>query len=255
MADIDIANYAEDNALYVTADDLDRVIASLENASNILFKWLSGNLFKGNADKCHLLANVKVEVSIKIGDFNIMNRECEKLLGVKFGYKLTLNSHVSNLCKNTSRKINALARVVPCMSISKRRILMNAFFKSQFNYCPLVWMCHSRINNRKINRLHERCLRIIYNDKISSFEKHNRNLQVLVTEMFKINRGISSSIMNGIFEPRAEHLYNLRCISQFSALLVSTVFHGTETISFLGPNICSLLPETFKNIDSLIRLY
>ena len=54
----------------------------------------------------------------------------------------------------------------------------------------------------KINELHKRCLRIIYNDKTSSFEIllekdgsvsiHNRNLQDLATEMFKISRGISS---------------------------------------------------------------
>ena len=72
---------------------------------------------------------------------------------------------------------------------------MNAFFKSQFSYCPLVWMCHSRANNSKINRLHERCFRIIYSDKQSSIEEllekdgfvtiHQRNLQVLATEMYK----------------------------------------------------------------------
>ena len=54
--------------------------------------------------------------------------------------------------------------------------------------------------------------------------------------------------MKNIFEPRAEHL---GCIPQFSAPLVSTVFHGTESISFLWPKIQSLLPENFKNIDSL----
>ena len=69
--------------------------------------------------------------------------------------------------------------------------------------------------------------------------------------MFKINRGILSSIMKEIFEPRAENPYDLRCISRFSAPLVSTIFHGTESISILGPKIWSLLPETFKNIDSL----
>ena len=57
--------------------------------------------------------------------------------------------------------------------------------------------------------------------------------------------------MKGIFEPKAEHPYNLRCISQFSAPLVSTVVHGTESTSFFGPKIWSLLPENFKNIDSL----
>ena len=89
-----------------------------------MFIWFSDNLFKGNADKCRSLVNVKDEISMKIGDLNIVNSECEKILGVKFDYKFTLQvySHVSDLCKNASRKINALARVVPFMSISKHRI-------------------------------------------------------------------------------------------------------------------------------------
>ena len=57
--------------------------------------------------------------------------------------------------------------------------------------------------------------------------------------------------MKGIFESKAEHPYNLLCISHFSALLVSTVFHGTESISFFGPKIWILLPENFENIDFL----
>ena len=83
---------------------------------------------------------------------------------------------------------------------------MNAFFKSQFNNYPLVWMCHSRINITKINRLHERHISIIYNNKMPSFENllekdgsvsiYNRNLQVLEKEMFRINRGISSSVIH-----------------------------------------------------------
>ena len=63
---------------------------------------------------------------------------------------------------------------------------MNAFFNSQFSYCPLIWMFHSRLINNKINRLHERCPRIVYSDNQSSFEEflekdntvsvHQRNL-------------------------------------------------------------------------------
>ena len=125
-----------------------------------------------NADKCHLLVHVKDEVSMKITDLNIVHSECKKRLGGKFYYKITFNSHVSDLCKNASRKINVLARVAPYMSISKRHVLIKQCFnnKSQFNYCPLVWMYHSRINRAKINRLQERCLRIIYNDKTSSLK-------------------------------------------------------------------------------------
>ena len=111
------------------------------------------------------------KTKINIGEFSIENSDCEKLLGVKIDNKLTFDCHVFDMCKEANRKINALARTTPFININKRRILMNSFFRSQFNYCPLIWMCHSRTNNRKINRLHKRCLRIIYNDKQSSFIK------------------------------------------------------------------------------------
>ena len=84
------------------------LVTSLENTSNTLFKWFSDNLFKGNADKCLLLVNVKDKISMKLGDFNIANSEWEKLLCVNFDYKLTFNSNVSDLCENASRKINSL---------------------------------------------------------------------------------------------------------------------------------------------------
>ena len=54
MDELDITNYADNNTPYVTAEDIDGVIASLENASNTLFKWFRGNLFKDKVGKCHL---------------------------------------------------------------------------------------------------------------------------------------------------------------------------------------------------------
>ena len=147
------------------------------------------------------------------------------------------------------------------MEIEKRKLLMNAFFTSQFSYCPLIWMCHSRENNRKINMLHERCLRIIYNDKQSSFIEllnkdnsvsiHMRNIQKLAIEMFKFRKGLSPPLMGNIFKLRTEIPYNLRNISEFSRPTVNSVYHGTESISNLGPKIWDILPQELKVIDNL----
>ena len=104
-----------------------------------------------NSDKCHLLVSTNNTVKIKIGYFDITNSKSEKLLGVKFDHKLPFDDHISELCKKTSRKIHALSRVAFYMNISKRGILMNAFLKSQFSYCPLVWMSHNHANNGKKN--------------------------------------------------------------------------------------------------------
>ena len=55
------------------------------------------------------------------------------------------------------------------MIIPKKKLLMN--FISQFNYCALVWISHSRLINNKINRQHQKCLHNVCSDKTSSFEK------------------------------------------------------------------------------------
>ena len=75
------------------------------------------------------------------------------------------------------------------MCANKKRVLMKEFIESQFSYCPLIWIFHSRGVNNKINRLHERSLRIVYKDNISSFKDllkkdrsftiHQRSIQSL----------------------------------------------------------------------------
>ena len=170
-SDIDIANLADDNTSYLSAKNVEDVIESLERALVSLFRWFENKHLKGNANKCHFLVSTSQEVSLNVSNFKIKNSDCEKLLGVKLHCKLRFDQHITDLCRRASRKIHALARVTPFMNLSTRRLLMNSFFKTQFNYCPLIWMCHSRENNRKINRLYEKCLRTIYNDKQSSFNE------------------------------------------------------------------------------------
>ena len=163
--DIDIANFVHDNTPYLSAKNVEDVIESLERASLSLFRWFQNNLSKGNVGKCHFLVSANKEVSLHVNTFKTKNDDCEKLLGVKFDSKLRFDQHVTDLCRKASRKIHALARVTPFMNLSKRRLLMNSFLKTPFNYCLLIRMCHSRENNKKINRLHERCPRTIYNHR------------------------------------------------------------------------------------------
>ena len=137
---------------------------------------------------------------------------------------------------------------------------MNSFFKTQFNYCRLICMCHSCENKRKINRLHERCLRTMYNDKQSSFNKllekddsvliHEQNLHHLTTKMYKITNALSTPFMKDIF-PKNRNPCNLRQNSQSSRPQINTGYHGTESILNVGPKIWDLVPSNLKEISYL----
>ena len=175
---------------------------------------------KGNEDKCHVLIRTKENVCVNIGTTQITNSACEKLLGIKVDSSLNFEDHIGSICKKAGAKLNTLTRIANHMPFQKRKLLMNAFFTSQFSYCPLTWMFHSRKLNNKINRLHERCLRVVYNDRLSTFEEllnkdnsvsfHHRNIQCLATEMFKVHLGEAPQILNEVFPLSEPSAYNLR---------------------------------------------
>ena len=94
-----------------------------------------------------------------------------KLLGITLDNNLRFDKHVSNICLKTNRTISALTRLAKFLSFKKRRVLFKAFIVLQFEYFPLVWMFNGRQDNDKINYIHERALRIVYNETMTSFEK------------------------------------------------------------------------------------
>ena len=77
---------------------------------------------------------------------------------------MNFQSHIDSICKKTNQKLNALFRVSSFMSVDKLSLLINSFIRSQFSYCPLIWMFCNRTSMNKINRIQERCLRLVLND-------------------------------------------------------------------------------------------
>ena len=121
-------------------------------------------------------------------------------------------------------------------------------------------MFHSRCANNRINRLHERSLRITYNDYESTFQEllykdnsvriHQRNLQLLAILVYKVKNNLAADITYDIFNPNQSY-YNLRNNNIFQRKNVRTVRYGTESLSFLAPKIWALLPDEIIKAETL----
>ena len=103
----------------------------------------------------------------KIGTSQVIETHFVNLLGIKMESELTFNKHMDLVCKKASQKLNALSRMCVFIPFNKRKMLLNAFFSSQFSFSPLVWMFHNRRINAKINNLHYIALRMIYMYEVS----------------------------------------------------------------------------------------
>ena len=78
-----------------------------------MFEWFENNFLKSNANKYHLLVSSSDYVNLRGSEYDI-----------------TFEKHITDICRKASRKIYALARIAPYMDLSKRRMVMNAFFNS-----------------------------------------------------------------------------------------------------------------------------
>ena len=205
-----VANYADDTTPYIAEDTIPEVIEALENCSKVLFTWFQNNGMKANSDKSHLILSTQEVFEANINNDIIYSSNSKKLLGITIDSKLKFDEHLTNLCNKASQKLSALARVSSYMTLPQKRRIMKAFITSQFGYCPLVWMFCSRNMNNRINRIHERSLRIVYNDFISTFSDllqkdnsvsiHYRNIQLLCIEIFKVRHQLSPDIMNNVLK-------------------------------------------------------
>ena len=118
-----------------------------------LSEWFTENFMILNPDKCHYMClgkDAENDIS-KFCDKELKSSELETVLGIEIDHKLTFESHVKTLCSKAANKLSALQRIVNIIDEEKRNLLFNAIIKSQFSYCPLIWMfCSRRSNNLTI---------------------------------------------------------------------------------------------------------
>ena len=168
------------------------------------------------------------------------------MLSLDIDRNLNFNEYVSSLCRKVGNKLSVLARLSNFMSFKQRRILLKNFIESQFGYCPLIWMFHSRRVNNKINHLNKRSFRIVYKYSYSSyvdllakgksFTVHQTNIQSLAVELFKVKRNLSNVIMCNILKARTQ-TYNLRLKADFVRDCVNTRRYDLDSLSYFASEV------------------
>ena len=195
-----------------------------------------------NPTKCHYtcLGKTKENDTCNFGNISLKNSDKEVILGLTIDNKLSFDNHVKKICRKASQKTCALSRILNYLESNQKKILFKGMIRSQFSYCPLIWMFFSRKPNNLINKVHERSLRIVSSDNHGSFKSllskckeiiiHQRYLQVLMTETYKIINGVTPPVMENLFILR-ENTRNLRNSQEIPNENKKTIKYGIETIS------------------------
>ena len=143
-----------------------------------------------------------------VGDVLLWEEHSVKLLELFIDSELSFDNDVKIICKKTSQKLTATLRLANILSVEKRKLLLKTFFESQFSYCPWLWMFCSHKLNHRINRLHDRALRVAYSDYASNSEEllqkdgsttiQQKNIRAVEVEMYKKSHKISPIFMEDL---------------------------------------------------------
>ena len=261
----EVCNYADDNSLTVADTNVSTIIAKLELDILVLNTWFENNGMLLNENKCQfMIIESSHSTRNNVAKINVAGKtieECKKgkLLGITFDNNLTMAEHIKHICKQASNKLYALARISHFLDETKRRILMKSFIISQFNYCPIIWMYCQRKSNNLINRIHERSLRIAYNDYVSDFNSllgkdnsvtiHQRNIQMLTSEVYKTLNNLNPSFMKEIFHLKQQHYFTRN--EHLAYPNPRTVIYGLESFGYKASQLWSSIPEDVQHATDI----
>ena len=160
-------NFTDDNSLSASTKTVAELKNTLQSESETIINWFKNNKMIVNPEKFeaiifhkqkHDYSNETIKFHNKISAtvFSV------RLLGVQPDDKLNFSLHVTNICKSAANQLSALIRLDKFFE--GNTVLINSYFMSNFNYCPLRWMFSNARPLNKIENLQKRALRFLHNN-------------------------------------------------------------------------------------------
>ena len=103
--------------------------------------WFQENNMIVNADKFQETivkgnSDISNQYTLNIDDNQVTSKKPVKLLGINIDNRLSLDEHVSSLCKKASNQLNAISRLYRNLGFKEKGVLINTLVYANFNYCP-----------------------------------------------------------------------------------------------------------------------
>ena len=165
--------YADDTQIYMSFSpvspegqrDAQNIIAT---TLNTIQSWMSANLLKLNQEKTEVIVfSTKVNRSrhtlstISFGDVEISASTHAKSLGVTFDQFLSMEKHISEVCRSSYFHLHNLARIRKCLDRHTAEIMVHSLITSRLDYCNSVLYGASAGSLRRLQMVQNSAARIL----------------------------------------------------------------------------------------------
>jgi hypothetical protein len=242
------------------------VLSALRKDTDNAIKWFTNNFMQVNPSKFQFMCLKSVtskEIIPQFIEVNGTNIPCEKevkLLGITIDDKLKFDKQVDIICKNAARQLNVIYRFKCIFDLKEKEKIYNTFIISKFNYCPIIWHFCGKACTKKIEKIQERALRFMFNDKISTYSSllekcgyatlHVRRIKTIASEVFKSLNDLNPIFMSEMFTVK-DISYDLRDSNILFQPKFKKITYGKNTFKYYGSHIWNLLPNDVKTCTDI----
>ena len=131
------------NNLPISGEDKELIKSMLSSDFMIVENWFFENYMILNPGKCYFMCigkNVSDSELLNLNSLNLKNCKEVEVLSITIDRNLNFKGHIKNICRKAGQKLGALLRISSHINTDKKSLLYKSMIKSQFAYCPLVWM-------------------------------------------------------------------------------------------------------------------
>ena len=182
-------NFVDDNSLSAYESYIKHLKLNLESESKTGISWFHSNKMIVNPGKFQgiIIDKKKNHTAeyISIDQKNVKTSSSVKHLEVYIDDKLNFNLHITKVFRSAANQLHTLKRLQMFLNFEEQKTLINSYFYSNFNYCPIVWMFSSAKSLNKVEYLQKRALHFLYEHYVSTYEEL---LQKAGKETMKVNR-------------------------------------------------------------------
>ena len=259
-----LSNYADDNQLTSSDIDPEKVQAALVRDFEITSKWFRDCGLFLNLDKCKLVVlpeRKSDQVELCIDGSQVKATDNVELLGVVIDNRLNFKSNLSKLIKKVGRQIDVLNRFKHILSFRSKIRIYRAFIMPHFTYCSSVWNSCLKEDSDRLERLHERALRYVFNDFCNGYDSlcskigyslSCRRKQDMLLIIFKALNNSMPQYIQSLFNVR-ENKKNLRGNNKLVLPVAKTTTYGLKSTSYIAAKAWNALPDNLRSVADFAR--
>jgi len=268
---VSLQQYADDTQLYIacSVDDAASALSILESCLASLHSWFCHNGLALNPSKSEAillgtrqrLSSFPILVGIQTANSSVPISDHITTLGVTLDSNLTLNGHVSSVCKSSYYSIKALRHIRPVLTLDMARAVAASLTQTRLDFANPVLLGISSSNINKLQRVQNCLARVVLLDQSSPSTSLLSQLHWLPVPKrieFKIATLTYQSVtfgqptyLSSLLTPYQPHR-SLRSVSQnlLTVPRCNSSF-GQRSFSYSAPRIWNGLPLAVRQSPSL----